>query len=177
MGKFIGPKEIERKNPFSVEQLLRTLPGVEIEKEITGNYAKVRSLGGDCMASVFVDGIPMRQGDGFDIDDLVPMGQLAAVEVYPDNAWGPFEFGGGFGGCGTILFWTNPIRNPKPITLKRVGIAALLVGAVIIVETVFMRQRRSDISDNPMRDFTLAPPRLLPHGRPHAFFRAAYAAG
>lgn len=149
-GRYITEKEIERKRPVSVEQLMRGVVGVQVAE----GDSELTLRGNDiapCSANIFVDGLPMPQGRDVDLDLVVPIGQLAAVEIYPDATGVPFEFMNAGNQCGSVVFWTRPIRNARPITWKRAGIAAAIVGAVVLVETVFMRTQEADTSDKPMR--------------------------
>jgi hypothetical protein len=73
------------------------------------------------------------------------------VEIYRDAAGVPFEFMDIGNSCGSVAFWTHPIRNPIPVTFKRVGIAAAVIGAIIVAEKLIVGGQQSDISDKPMR--------------------------
>ena len=146
-GRYIDEEEIERKRPVTVEQLLRGRVGVQVERVVEKGSTVVTLRGFDitpCLANIFVDGLPFAQGGGFDLEDLVPIGQLAAVEIYPDATSPPFEFMNASNHCGSVVFWTRPIRPAKgvgPITWKRAGIGLVFVGAVFLVERVLIRQR------------------------------------
>jgi hypothetical protein len=148
-GTFIDEKEIQRKRAVSVEQLMRGMAGLDVEQD-PADMSKVLTLRG-CTASIFVDGLPIPQGRGFDIDDLVPIGQLAAVEIYRSEAGVPFEFMNLGNACGSVVFWTHPIRDSMRATWK-VGIAVAIIGAIVIAERAVARAQESNTTDRPMRD-------------------------
>lgn len=148
-GTYIDEKEIQRKRPVSVEHLMRGMVAVDFVKN-PDSMTNLLTLRG-CTANVFVDGLLIPQGQGFDIDDLVPIGQLAAVEIYRNDVGVPFEFMNIGNQCGSVVFWTHPIRESMRATWK-VGIAVAIIGAVVLAERAIARAQETDISDRPMRD-------------------------
>jgi hypothetical protein len=60
---------------------------------------------GSCTPPVFLDGIPVMS-DG-DLDALVLLRDVEAVEVYRGSAELPLQYGGSNGACGAIVIWTK----------------------------------------------------------------------
>lgn len=160
-GRFIDEQEIERKQPVSVEHLLRSVHGVTIANEYGGVTLMLRGKGMEsCPAAIYVDGMPMAVA-GYDIEHLVPIGRLAAVEVYEDAIALPFEFLSIGNECGAIAFWTYPggayrgedKRAGGVLTRHRLVIGALAAVAVLVVDVLLLRSgRKADISDRSLRD-------------------------
>lgn len=177
-GQYLDEKEIERRRPVTFDHLLRGLHRIEIETEmgssrVTLPSARPPALGqnfGRCDAAVFVDGMPVSTSDT-DLESLLPLTQVAAVEVYTDPTGVPFEFTTIGNDCGVVAFWSRPVRDPRPVTMKRVGLAALLIGAVVIIQQILFNAGDSDIFDPDGSDLTFAPtpleaPPLAATGRP-----------
>lgn len=162
-GQYLDEKEIKRRRPVSFEQLLRGVHRMQVDTELGSSRITMPSkvppeLGqgfGRCAAMVFVDGMPLSPDA--DLEGALPLSQLAAVEIYPEPTGAPLEFMTIGNECGVVAFWSHPVRDARPITMKRVGIAALLIGAVIVIQQVLLNTGQSDISDTGIRDFTLAP--------------------
>jgi len=58
-----------------------------------------------CVPDVYVDGARIPAWDGGDIDQLVSVAEIAAVEVYP-GIYKPPEYDSG-NLCGSIVIWTG----------------------------------------------------------------------
>jgi hypothetical protein len=107
-GRFILGEEIARRRDFDVTDALRGIAGIQLEpngrlgKTILGRSA----LGGWCKALVILDGMPLEPTD--DIDHWVGAQQVAGIEVYPDDAYAPPEYGLGHRNfCSVVLVWTK----------------------------------------------------------------------
>jgi hypothetical protein len=111
-GYFITEADIERRNPISFEDLMRGVPGMQVEPVGQG-YRVVSARGvpnvqGECSPAYFIDGAPMQldatNGDPFPV---APM-EIAAIEVYAGTAAVPIEFQRmQNAGCGVIAIWTK----------------------------------------------------------------------
>lgn len=117
-GTFLGEEEIAQRlrRGATTTELLRTMRGLRVVQE---EFAKVvytsRSndsiLLGPCTPDLYVDGVRVRlpRDDRgrvlLDLEHIIPLPQVAAIEVYTGGASAPAGLGGGFG-CGSIVFWT-----------------------------------------------------------------------
>jgi hypothetical protein len=103
-GHFITREEIEQRHPIRIADLLATVPGVHLVPDPRGFGERVL-LRGDCVPTVFLDGVPILMAD-MTIDDLVSPMDVEAIEVYRGPAEMPAEFAGR-GDCGAIAVWTR----------------------------------------------------------------------
>ena len=113
IGYFIDEAAIEKRNPFSIADLLRMTPGVVVAPGgMFGDQVLMRGgsgMGrGFCAPTVLVDGVRMMNDDG-NIDAFVNPTEVRAVEVYSRVSSVPAEFQS-MNNCGSILIWTGP-RN------------------------------------------------------------------
>jgi len=106
-GRFITRMDIERRNPFRVSDLLRSVPGVWMRYDRFGQaVVTFRGYGAlrQCPPAVYLDHVRMPSGFGFTIDDWVQPHDIEGIEVYNGYASTPAEF---YGGCGAIVIWTR----------------------------------------------------------------------
>jgi hypothetical protein len=112
LGWFIGPGDIERRQPQRPSDLLRTVPGVEVTP-VRFDKSTIRfrrSVGNrPCEPSLFVDGIHTRAMDLDDID----RSDLLALELYRGPAELPGEFSRSASDCGAIVAWTRVYGDPR----------------------------------------------------------------
>lgn len=106
-GDFIGPEELERRQPVDPLGVFRTTPGIRVT---TGFPAQGLLCEGGT-PRVFVDGVRVVAGDlltrGFPLEEVARADDIAAVEVYRRASSVPLQFGGTrFEGC-TVLVWTK----------------------------------------------------------------------
>lgn len=122
---FIGPEEVEKRNPSRVSNLLSGVSGVSISRTSNGN-AVVMAGGGTCPMAVIVDGRQVCPNGGclqndptktgmndmnvVLIDQIVDMNAVAAIEVYKRGGNMPSDFHVD-AECGAIAFWTGS-RQP-----------------------------------------------------------------
>jgi hypothetical protein len=104
-GYFITSDDIQKRHPFFVTDLLRTVPGLEVLPSPRGFGNIVRTLEG-CQPAVYLDGVrfPLM---GESIDDIVNPSQLEGIEVYTHAAEVPAQFTGPRSNCGVIALWTK----------------------------------------------------------------------
>lgn len=111
-GRFLGPQEIRRINPFQASDVLQHVPFVQVSgggltRTVT---LRQRRRWGSCVPTVYVDGHYRRIDSDFPLDDMVEGSNIAAVEVYHDPWAAPAQYGPmGNLDCGVIVIWTHPV--------------------------------------------------------------------
>ena len=131
-GRFLGPRELERRKSSRASDLLRMIPGVRIEQGAPGSTLVVM-LGGvavQCLPDIYIDGMRMRQFRESSVDPFINVATLEGVEVYTSSAQVPNVFAASFNNCGVVAFWTRPAPTGKWSWRKMavgLGLALLLV--------------------------------------------------
>ena len=110
-GRFLGPEELRRINPFFVTDALQQVPFVEVRT--TGMFSRVvllRSAFGRCLPTVYVDGHHVPADGEFTLDSWVSGQRLVGVEVYERSAAAPAEYPARAlkENCGVVVLWTSP---------------------------------------------------------------------
>ena len=118
-GYFITEDDIKRRNPIIFEDIVRTVPGMQVVPVGQG-YRILSSRGqsnllSNCSPTYFVDGSPFfvdaSNGDPFPVAPT----EILAMEVYAGSAGVPIEFQRGQNaGCGVIAVWTKRGGARKP---------------------------------------------------------------
>ena len=114
-GYFVYRADFEKHGPSSMSDVLRRVPGVQIQR--VRNFTEVRLRGNRCAPLYWIDGQPLL-GIPFD-PDLVPPQTIEALEIYSSAGLVPPQFQGPryAQGCGAIIIWTRqgerPVRTPK----------------------------------------------------------------
>ena len=118
VGSFVTRAEIEKRQPVSISELLRTLPGVNITQRMAGEPQPVHmqrsvnsSMQSTCVVQLYVDGQPYPNGN---LDDFAPL-TLEGVEVYRSASEIPADFRTRDATCGLIALWT---RDPEAARRK-----------------------------------------------------------
>ena len=111
MGRFIDEKEIERRRPIFLTDLLRTLPGVYVVPTIWGGYDALMRGGpgagsGMCRPDLVLDGSRQLNDPAFPINSLVWANEVRAVEVYNRSHLVPAQYQS-VNDCGAIVVWTG----------------------------------------------------------------------
>lgn len=116
-GVFITREEIERSNAGLVTDLLRMVPGVEIDggggqhdRVVTMVRAiPVTSFANGCPVQIYLDGILATRGatDRVSLDELATPNVLEGIEVFRGLATVPPEFLSPEARCGVIALWTR----------------------------------------------------------------------
>ena len=115
-GRFMGPDEIRRINPFYASDVLQQMPMVRLESgesrfdRVVTLPARGRAMGGAarCIPTLYVDGRPVRLMYGLTVDDLVGGKSVAAVELYSSPGSAPGEFPPRENwDCGVVVIWTK----------------------------------------------------------------------
>ncbi len=114
-GRYFTQADIEKRNPNSMTDLLRSVPGLRIETR--GFENKVRIRGSRCSPLIWLDGQGLFAAE-FDLDAVNPR-SFEGIEVYSGPASVPMEFQGNqrmSSSCGTILLWSRrgEYRDKKP---------------------------------------------------------------
>ncbi len=117
LGTYITRRDVERRNPMYVTDLLREVPGLRVSGAGYGSRPVVetaRSAGRTCTTQIFVDGFLLnrRTGSGmtpadFRIDDAVSPASIEGIEIYQGGSTVPAEFLNVDAACGVIAIWTR----------------------------------------------------------------------
>ena len=106
-GRYFTRRDIERRNPFRVSDLLWTVPGVWMRYDQYGQPLvsfRGYSLFRLCPPAGHLDYVRMPADFGFTVDDWVLPQDIEGIEVYNGRTITPVEFSGG---CGAIVIWTR----------------------------------------------------------------------
>lgn len=123
-GRFMADDEIVRASPIQTTDLLYRIGGIAVipVPQPGGRFKYfLRQRGGSfvpwCLPAVFVDGMRVPIDDVMDINWLVPVQMVTALEVYsPQTA--PPEFTT-MTGCTTLAYWTEMTRPRVPTPVER----------------------------------------------------------
>jgi len=100
-GKFFERKDIQRRNPLYLSEMVSTVAGASIASTGAGNRILLRG----CQPMVWVDGM---RAPGAELDEVARPGDIAGMEVYPSNAGLPPEYQDRNNRlCGAIMVWTE----------------------------------------------------------------------
>lgn len=100
--KFFERKDIEKRNPLYLSELLRSVAGASLyASERSGNRIMLR----DCKPMVWVDGM---RAPGAELDEVARPMDVAGIEVYPSSAGLPPQYQDRNNRmCGAIVVWTR----------------------------------------------------------------------
>jgi TonB-dependent Receptor Plug Domain. len=100
--KFFERKDIEKRNPAYLSELLRTVPGARLAASgRSGNEVLLRG----CKPMVWVDGM---RAPGAEVDEMARPMDIAGMEVYPSSAGLPPQYQDRNNRmCGAIVLWTR----------------------------------------------------------------------
>lgn len=112
---FLERVEIERRNPRTLTDLMRTVPGVRVIAQgagfryVTSHFRRLAdatgsSNDGTCDMMLYLDGQPFPMESG-DADVSIRIAELAALEVYVSAGSVPRQFAGVSAACGVIVLW------------------------------------------------------------------------
>lgn len=103
-GHFLTRSDIEERDPIYPSDLLRSMAGVRLMTEDTGDLRIVMGSGRTaCEAAVFWDGSPM---EAIRIDDYLPE-HIEAIEVYTRFTNTPTPFRSRARRCGSVVVWSR----------------------------------------------------------------------
>lgn len=111
MGRYLTDADLRARNAIQVSDVFRMMPGMQVERVgVFGDpVITMRSAFGRCVPALYVDGhyLPIAGGE---LDGFVHPDEIAAIEVYTSAV--PPQFQQGMTGCGSVVLWTKPYRNP-----------------------------------------------------------------
>lgn len=115
-GHFIDEREIERRNPVFLRNLLEAIPGVLLLPNREGGYrVAMRSIslrdGLTCAPTVFVDGVRISKEEK-DLESYANIADVRAVEVYTRPSQVPLEFSAQEG-CGAVIIHSGQRASTK----------------------------------------------------------------
>jgi hypothetical protein len=100
-GRYLDKAEIDSKWVSLPSEILRGLPGVTLTRSNRiGMLVRIRG----CRPNLFLDGM---RAQGAEVDELVSVGDIGAMEVYGSMAGVPPQYVDRENPCGAILFWTR----------------------------------------------------------------------
>lgn len=99
--KFFDQKDIKKRNPLYLSEMIRTVAGADVSSAGAGNRILLRG----CKPMVWVDGM---RAQGAELDEVVRPSDIAGLEVYPSNAGLPAGYQDRNNRmCGAIIVWTR----------------------------------------------------------------------
>jgi hypothetical protein len=118
VGAFVTRADIEKRQPGTISELLRYLPGVAVTQKMAGEPQPVHmersvrsSMQATCVVQIYVDGHPYPNGN---LDDFSPH-LIEGVEVYRSASEIPADFRTRDATCGLVALWT---RDPETARRK-----------------------------------------------------------
>ncbi len=108
-GVFITPAEIELRNPRTLDELLRDIPGVRTVCRQGGCTVRMTRSARPCRPEIFMDGMPATLA----VPPNAPAGDFLAVEVYRSLSETPGELLRPDNQCGVIAIWTRSGQTPR----------------------------------------------------------------
>lgn len=114
-GQFLTREEFEQQgNARRTTDLLRRLRGIRVEPGlgalewwITTNRGAARSGTGACWPLVYVDRQFIGTTEQVDVDQVIPLVNVEALEAYVSSAGMPLTYNRPGAVCGVIAFWTR----------------------------------------------------------------------
>ena len=118
MGRYFTRDEIKVMQPRQVTDVLRRVPGMQIETVVGGlsggspTARTGRSITGansPCVMSYYLNGSPLPVSGDISINHFVAADDIAAMEVYTGSSQIPPEFNSSLYGsrCGVVAIWTR----------------------------------------------------------------------
>jgi hypothetical protein len=114
MGAFMTSDRIEAIRPLQTNELFRQMRGFMLYHTPDNHDMVVTtrgaSVGGSCLAQVYLDGMMLYQRDYLDQEsafNLVPPQDLEGIEAYAGAASIPAEYNPTGNACGVVLLWTK----------------------------------------------------------------------
>ena len=132
-GHFFTREDIDKRNPGSMSDMFRMIPGVTVQpsRGMIRNQLRFRGSRG-CAPLTWLDGTPLGSGE-FDIDAISPR-SIEAFEVYTGTIVPPrFSLAPGIGPrtCGVIVLWSREgERRAKRPAATNVSAASQIVKLV-----------------------------------------------
>ena len=135
-GYFMDEEDIARRPAARPSNLPLQFPGMSVAGG-RGAFDLYTIMAGDCVATVYVDGVLVDQRVT-SVDEYLQLPRIAGVEVYPRGVSAPVQYQDPMSNCGTVLFWTKELEPDDPggwnttkIVLGTASLAGLLILAVV----------------------------------------------
>jgi hypothetical protein len=106
-GWFVTPEDIERRKPTHPTQMTEGYPSIRVSKSGRGPMWDRIEGSRNCPMAVYVDNIQIAgktRGANDFVNQLVSIGSVAAMEIYPSALSAPPQYKGA---CGIVLIWTK----------------------------------------------------------------------
>ena len=152
-GHYISAADIDKRNPGSLTDMFRNLPGVTVGQSRGMIRNPIRFRGKSCPPLTWLDGAPLSSGE-FDIGAVTPT-TVAAIEVYPGSIVPPnFVTPLNNKPCGVIVIWSKegkiPFRRSPNVGSPASAIAKLVESRQIFTAAQVDITARQD-STRPVR--------------------------
>ena len=110
-GRFITREEIEKRQPATLMDLMRAIPGVHVVCPQTERVCGLQMgrSNNRCGPAYFMDGLPTNSN----VLWTTPPADVEAMEIYAGPSETPPELEGLRSGCGAVVIWTRVGRKPK----------------------------------------------------------------
>jgi hypothetical protein len=124
LGRYFTREEIQVMQPRQLTDVLRRVPGMQIETVVGGfsggspTARTGRSISGanaPCVMAYYLNGSPLPLSADISINNFVAADDVAAMEVYTGSSQIPPEFNSSLHGarCGVVAIWTRSSLDPK----------------------------------------------------------------
>lgn len=147
MGKFVTREEFERYFPQQVTDIMRRAQAFDILPNagrglgsdtrtviITSHRAvgvPYGPVGGECPPLIFLDGTLVGNARDADIDALLAVGIIEAMEFYEGGVEVPGEFAVNGSNCGVVAAWSRMQGGEGPSAAHRVEVGSQVGGRVV----------------------------------------------
>lgn len=144
LGTFVTREEFERYHPLVTTDIVRRAQVFDVVanpvRSAGGDYRQVRiqsrrgvpygfgPVAGECPPLLFLDGTLAGNARDVDVDDLVAVGAIEAVEFYEGGVQVPAEFAANGANCGVIAIWSRLEGGEPAIGEHRIELGAQLGG-------------------------------------------------
>lgn len=109
-GYFITPEDIDQRKPYATTQMADGFPTVRVRRSPFNAMKDVIVGSRDCRMTVYLDNVRITgrlSGNDDYVNELIPPGDLAAMEIYPRSVGAPPQYQALNGTCGVVLVWTK----------------------------------------------------------------------
>jgi hypothetical protein len=109
-GWFITPEDIDRRKPAATTNMADGFPNIRVLKSPLGPMWDIIMGPGNCAMTVYLDNIRVTndvRGRSEPVNQIVPVGHMAAMEIYPRAFNAPPSHPSHNGLCGVVLIWTK----------------------------------------------------------------------
>jgi hypothetical protein len=100
MGSFVTREDIERRRPYLVTDLFRSVPGVRVVSDRQGDARLL--LRGQCVPQLYIDGVASYEGMSLDL--MFRPDDVEGIEVYT-VATAPPQYARS--ACGVVVVWSR----------------------------------------------------------------------